>query len=178
MSLVVALENLVDVPHGVEANVEGKKVTINGKRGSITKDFWHTTLNIDLQDGRFRVWTESSRKREQAVVNTIAAHLKNMIKGVEEGFTSKLKLVYVHFPISVKVENKQVAIQNFVGERNPRYAKIVGDTEVKVQGDDIVISGIDIEAVSQTAANIQQASKIRRKDLRKFVDGVYVYVKE
>ena len=174
----VAVERFVDVPDGVGVKIEGKKITVNGKKGSISKDFWHSPLNIELQDRRFRVWTESSRKREQAVVNTVAAHLQNMIKGVEEGFTSKLKLVYVHFPISVKVENKRVAIQNFVGERNPRYAKIVGDPEVKIKGDDIVISGIDIEAVSQTAANIQQASKIRRKDLRKFIDGVYVYVKE
>ena len=176
--MVAAAESYVDVPDGVEAKVEGKKVIVKGKKGSITKDFWHTPLNIELQDRRFRIWTESSRKKEQAVVNTIATHIRNMIKGVEEGFASKLKLVYVHFPITVKVEKKQVLIQNFVGERNPRFAKIVGDTEVKVQGDDIITSGIDIEAVAQTAANIQQATKIRRKDLRKFIDGVYVYVKE
>ncbi|MFQ6053494.1 MAG: 50S ribosomal protein L6, partial [Candidatus Bathyarchaeia archaeon] len=46
------------------------------------------------------------------------------------------------------------------------------------QGDDIIIEGIDIEEVGQTAANIQRATKIRRKDLRKFLDGIYVYNKE
>ena len=177
MSLAIT-EKYVDVPDSVEAKLEGKRVTVKGKEGSITKDFWHTPLNMELQDRTFRLWTESSRKRERSLVNTIAAHIRNMIKGVEEGFISRLKLVYVHFPINVRVEKKRVSVQNFVGERNPRFAKIIGDTEVKVEGDDIVVKGIDIEAVSQTAANIQQATKIRRKDLRKFIDGVYVYVKE
>jgi len=171
-------ESYVDIPNGVEARVEEKRVTVSGKRGSITKDFWHTSINIGLQDRRLRFWTESSRKRERSLVNTLAAHTQNMIKGVEEGFTSRLKMVYVHFPINVRVEKRQVSVQNFVGERKPRFAKIVGDTEVKFEGDDIFVSGIDIEAVSQTAANIQQITKIRRKDLRKFIDGIYVYVKE
>jgi large subunit ribosomal protein L6 len=177
MSLAVT-ESYVGIPDGVELVMEGKRVTIKGKKGAITKDFWHIPLNMELQDRRFRLWTESSRKKERALVNTIAAHIRNMIKGVEDGFTSRLKLVYVHFPITVRVEKKQVSVQNFVGERKPRFAKIVGDTEVKVEGDDIVVKGIDIEAVSQTAANIQQITKIRRKDLRKFIDGIYVYVKE
>jgi large subunit ribosomal protein L6 len=42
----------------------------------------------------------------------------------------------------------------------------------------VVVEGIDLDEVAQTAANIQQATKIRRKDLRKFLDGIYVYSKE
>ncbi|MEM2816736.1 MAG: 50S ribosomal protein L6, partial [Candidatus Bathyarchaeia archaeon] len=103
------------------------------------------------------------------------AHINNMIIGVRKGFTYKLKIVFSHFPISVKVQGKTVIIENFTGERNPRRAKIIGDVKVKVAGDDILIQGINIEDVSQTAANIEQATKIRKKDPRVFLDGIYVY---
>jgi large subunit ribosomal protein L6 len=98
-----------------------------------------------------------------------------MITGVRKGFTCKLKIVFSHFPISVKVKDKTVLIENFTGERNPRKAKIVGDVQIKVQSEDIIIQGINLEDVSQTAANIEQATKVKRKDPRVFLDGIYVY---
>ncbi|HDM44934.1 MAG TPA: 50S ribosomal protein L6, partial [Candidatus Bathyarchaeota archaeon] len=101
--------------------------------------------------------------------------INNMIKGVTEGFVYKMKIVFSHFPISVRVDGDQVLIENFTGEKSPRRAKIIGDTKVTVKGDDIIIEGIDINAVSQTAANIQQATKIKNKDPRVFLDGIYVY---
>jgi len=90
-----------------------------------------------------------------------------------------MKIVYSHFPINVKVMGDKglVVIENFIGERAPRYAKIYGNVKVTVQGDDVVIEGIDINEVSQTAANIQSATKIRNKDPRVFLDGIYVYQK-
>jgi len=100
-----------------------------------------------------------------------------MIKGVTKGFTYKLKIVFSHFPITVKIKEKTLIIENFTGERNPRKAKIMGDTKVTVKGDDIIVQGINLEDVSQTAANIQNATKIRRKDPRVFLDGIYVYEK-
>ena len=180
MSLTTTVvESHVEIPEGVEVRVEGRRVTVKGRKGSLTRDFSHTSVDIEHREDIIRVWTGSRRKRERAVVKTIAAHIRNMIKGVEEGFTYKLKMVYVHFPMTVRVEGRRVLIENFTGERSPRVAKIVGDdTEVFVKGDDVIVTGIDIEAVAQTAANIQQATKIRRKDPRKFIDGIYVYSKE
>jgi large subunit ribosomal protein L6 len=100
-----------------------------------------------------------------------------MITGVRKGFTYKLKIVFSHFPISVKTKEKTILIENFTGERNPRKARIIGNAQVKIQGDDVVVQGINLEEVSQTAANIEQATRIRRKDPRVFLDGVYVYEK-
>jgi large subunit ribosomal protein L6 len=98
-----------------------------------------------------------------------------MITGAQKGFTYKLKIVFSHFPISVKTKDKLVLIENFMGERNPRKAKTTGDVQVKIQSEDIIIQGIDLEDVSQTAANIEQATKVKRKDPRVFLDGIYVY---
>jgi large subunit ribosomal protein L6 len=101
-----------------------------------------------------------------------------MIKGVVEGFECKLKIVYAHFPIQVKVEGDKVLIINFLGEKKPRKAQIVGkETKVKVTSDEIIITGIDKEAVGQTAANIEQATRIKGYDPRVFQDGIYITVK-
>ena len=102
-----------------------------------------------------------------------------MIKGSTTGFTYKLNIVFAHFPISVKIKGQQVFIENFFGERSARISKILGkDTKVTVHGDDILITGLDIEHVSQTAANIESSTRIKNKDSRVFLDGVYIYSKD
>jgi large subunit ribosomal protein L6 len=175
---VSIVENFVDIPAGVEAKLEEKKLTIAGEKGEIVRDFNHSKLELTLKDGGLRVWVVNPKKRKASLVRTISTHVRNMIKGVTQGFTYKLKIVFVHFPMTIRVQDNKVLIQNFLGERRPRVAEIVGSVNVSVERDDVIVKGVDIEQVGQTAANIQQATKIRRKDLRKFMDGIYVYNKE
>jgi large subunit ribosomal protein L6 len=172
------VENSVEVPDGVSLNLEGRKVTVSGERGEVVRDFSHTMLEMGLEEGILKVWAVNPRKREASLVNTISSHVRNMIKGVTQGYTYKLKIVFVHFPMTVRVQGLRFVIQNFIGERQPRYADIVSGVDVRVEGEDVIVEGADIEKVAQTAANIQQATKIRKKDLRKFMDGIYVYSKE
>jgi len=165
----------VEIPEGVTVNLDGKTVEVTGEKGRLVRDFSHAPVSIQLRDGEVMVSALWPRRKISAVVGTICSHIRNMITGVTKGFTYKLKIVYSHFPISVKIEGNKIIIENFIGERNPRICKIVGDTKVIVKGDDILVQGIDIEAVSQTAANIEQATKVKEKDPRKFLDGIYVY---
>ena len=88
-----------------------------------------------------------------------------------------MKIVYSHFPITVKVEGKKILIENFQGERASRVSMIRGNTKVDVKGDDVIITGPVLTDVSQTAANIQLKSKVKNKDHRVFLDGVYRYFK-
>lgn len=167
----------VKIPEGVKINVNGKVVEVMGPLGKLVKDFSENPVSIEVLDDRVMVYALWPRRREKAHVGTVAAHIRNMIRGVTKGFTYKLKIVYAHFPISVKVSGDTVYIENFMGERVPRTAKIIGDTKVFVKGDDVIVQGIDLEAVSQTAANIEQATKIKERDPRRFLDGIYVYKK-
>jgi len=112
-----------------------------------------------------------------STTTTSKSLIKNMIIGVTKGFTYKLKIVFAHFPITVKVKGNQVHIENFYGERSPRIAQIIGNSKIEVKEDDIIVKGISIYDVGQTAANIEQATKVKNKDLRVFLDGVYVYDK-
>ena len=172
------VENSVEVPDGVSLNVEGRRVTVAGEKGEVVRDFSHALLEMGLEDGALRIWAVNPRKREASLVNTISSHVRNMIRGVTEGYTYRLKIIFVHFPMTVRVQGQRFIIQNFIGERQPRYADILSGVDVRVEGEDVIVEGPDIERVAQTAANIQQATKIRKKDLRKFMDGIYVYSKE
>ena len=172
---VVETVKWIEIPEGVEVSVDGRTVTVKGEKGTLTRDFSHAPISIQLDGDKVKIQTSWPRKRETALVGTIKSHIQNMITGVTKGFTYKLKIVFSHFPISVKVREKTVEIGNFTGERSPRITRIMGNTKVTVKSEDLIVQGIDIEDVSQTAANIQRATKVKNKDPRVFLDGIYVY---
>jgi len=167
----------VEIPEDVEIKVERRLVMAKGDKGTLTRDFSHAPVSLQLETGRIVIQANWPRKREAAVVGTISSHIQNMITGVTKGFTYKLKIVFSHFPISVKVHENKVVIENFTGERSARIADVMGNTTVVVEGEDVIVQGLDIESVSQTAANIERATRVKRKDPRVFLDGVYVYEK-
>jgi large subunit ribosomal protein L6 len=169
------ISRTIQVPDGVEVNLAGKKITVKGGKGILSRDFSHVPISIDANGQTVRVWAQWPRKKEAALVGTIHSHIQNMITGVQKGFSYKLKIVFSHFPISVKVQDKSVLIENFTGERRARKVKIIGDVQVKVQSEDIIVQGVNLEDASQTAANIEQATKVKKKDPRVFLDGIYVY---
>lgn len=173
----IEVSKTIQIPEDVEASVEGRKVTVKGPKGTLTRDFSHAPISIKLEGKSIRIWAEWPRKKETAIVGTVYSHIRNMITGVRKGFTYKLKIVFSHFPISVKVEEKNILIGNFTGERRPRKVRMAGDVQVKVQSEDVIIQGTNLEDVSQTAAKIEEATKVKGKDPRIFLDGIYVYEK-
>lgn len=169
------ISKTIQVPDGIDANLAGKVITIKGKKGNLTRDFSFAPINIEGEGKNIRIWAKWPRKKEAALVGTIYSHINNMIIGVTKGYQYKLKIVFSHFPISVKMQDKSVLIENFTGERRPRRVKTIGEVKVKIETEDIIIEGANLEHVSQTAANIEQATRVRRKDPRVFLDGIYVY---
>ena len=165
----------IQVPDDVTLNVVGKVINVKGAKGTLSRDFSYATVAIEGEGKNVRISAKWPRKKEAALVGTIYSHINNMIVGVTKGYTYKMKIVFSHFPISIKVQDKSVLIENFTGERRPRKIAIIGDTKVKIEPDDIVLSGANLEQVSQTAANIEQSTRVRGKDPRVFLDGVYTY---
>jgi len=134
----------------------------------------HPRVEITVKGKQATVRSEFPHRREAALVGTFAAHLRNMIVGVTDGFTYEMKIVYSHFPLKATVKGSEFIIENFLGEKFPRKTRIIGETKVEVQGDAVVLTGSDVEAVGQTAANIEQATRIRGFDSRIFQDGIYI----
>ncbi|KAJ1674477.1 60S ribosomal protein L9B [Spiromyces aspiralis] len=179
----IAKNDTVTIPEGVTISIKARKVAVTGPRGTLRRDFRH--LNVDLQrptKDTIKVVVWHSGRKNVACIRTICSHLENLIIGVTKGFEYKMRFVYAHFPINISIssDGSEVEIRNFLGEKNVRKVKmlegvtIVQSTNVK---DEIVLSGNDLENVSQSAASIQQSTLVRNKDIRKFLDGIYVSAK-
>lgn len=164
----------VEVPEGVEVKLSGKMIEASGPKGKLAYKFDVPGVELKTEGQKILVEALFQRRKHRAAVGMIRARLANMFKGVTTGFAYKLRVVYSHFPITIKVEGKRVLIQNFLGERAPRVAKIVGDVGVEVKGDEIIVQGINRNEVGQTAFNIEQATFIRHRDPRVFQDGCYI----
>jgi len=168
----------LQLPKDVKAKIseEGSEITISGKLGSTSK-----TVNMMLIEARIEgdkivlesVQNKKLQKKAALALNSLGSELKLAMDGVEKGIEKKMKILYAHFPISTEIKEKEVHLKNVFGERNPRIAKIVGDTKVEVKGQDVYIKGVDPYDVGQTAANLRKLSSQRNKDCRVYQDGVY-----
>jgi len=167
----------IEIPEGVKASVENGIVTIEGPKGKLQRQLYHPKIEIKKEDNKIIVKAELARRKEKALVGTFAGHIKNMIKGVTEGFVYKMKIVYSHFPIKASVKGNEFIIENFLGEKSARKAKLFGNVKVTIKGSDVIIEGINREEVGQTAANIEAATKVKDKDVRVFQDGIYIVSK-
>ena len=171
------MEKEVVIPDGVNVDVKNRTVTVKGPKGSLSRTFsdpmfdWRTT--IEKTDGKVVVKGTEERKIK-SFTGAIAGHVRNMFDGVMHGYKYKLKIFHTHFPITVEAKGKQVIVKNFLGERSVRSGEIIGNTKVEIKKDDITVTGINKDEVSQTAANIEHACRLSGKDRRVFLDGVYI----
>lgn len=167
-------EKDIDIPDDVQVTIEGSVVKVSGDKGTLERTFDHPDIEITAEDDHVTVRAEFPKSEEKSLVGTYSSHIKNMIKGATDGFTYRMKVVYSHFPVKVSVKDDHVLIDNFLGEQYPRSADILGDVTVTVDGDDITLEGSNKEHVGQTAANIERAVRVRRRDIRVFQDGIYI----
>lgn len=170
-------EYVVRIPSDVDVKIEGGQIKVSGPKGQLERYFDLSDYNVSVENGVFKISLENPRSKQKAMMGTIAAHLRNMIRGVREGYEYRLKIVYAHFPINVSVDGNRLVIKNFAGEKTPRYAHILPETQVEIKGQEIIVRGIDKEKVGQTAANIENATRIKRRDLRVFGDGIFIISK-
>ena len=168
----------IHVPEGVNVTITGSTVKVKGKAGELSRSFASPLVQLKKTGNDVIVHADLPRKKTRALVGTWSAHIRNMVKGVQEPYEYKLVVRFSHFPIKVKVQGDRVVIENFLGERTARRARVMGPaTKVKATGEEVTVTGPDLEAVSQTAANIEQACIIRGFDPRVFQDGIYIVQK-
>ena len=165
---------VIPVPQGVTVTLNGNVLKVKGKNGELARTFASQNIQLKKEGNDVVVHADLPRRKTRALVGTWAAHIRNMLKGAQENYEYKLKICYSHFPIKTKVQGDRFIIENFLGERTPRGARIMGASKVKVSGDEVLVTGPNVEHVSQTAANIEQATIIRGFDPRVFQDGIYI----
>merc|ERR1712159_697672 len=173
-------KNTIEIPKDCKVTIKSRTVQVTGPRGSLTKSFKHMSVDLYMiGDNKIRVEKWFGKSKELAIIKTVSSHITNMFIGVTKGFKYRMKLVYAHFPTNVQINGKGDALDvvNFIG----RTVKFPIDAleGVKMERDakannEILIHGNDIENVSHTCALISQACAVKNKDIRKFLDGIYV----
>lgn len=166
------------IPKDVQVEVHGREVIVKGKAGESRRSFKAKHVEIKKEDSIITVFTNSPKKADRADVGTILGHIKNMVVGAEKGVTYKLKAVYAHFPMSIKVEGDKFVVSNFLGEKFPRSMKLIKGVTVKITGPEITVAGSNREIVGLCASQIEQLCKIKNRDRRVFQDGIYIIEKD
>ncbi|MCI4327476.1 MAG: 50S ribosomal protein L6 [Thermoplasmata archaeon] len=166
----------VPIPKGVTVTVGRRTITAKGPLGTVTRPFPNDVLTYALASGEASLTLQipPNRRQAQALLHSWERHLGNLATGVTKGFEAKMKVVAAHFPMKVQAKDGELVIENFLGEKYPRTAKLLPGVTAKVDGDFVILSGHDVEIVGQSAANIERTTRIRDYDPRVFQDGIYL----
>jgi large subunit ribosomal protein L6 len=168
----------VAIPEGAKISVNERRIVVEGPKGKIEKDFddprFNDFVSFEKKDNEFVIHFDGSKRKIKAMAGTIRAHAKNMFVGVTKGYTYSMRIVYTHFPITVVSEKGKLHVKNFLGEKGARTANIVGDVQLHIDKESVTVTGTNLEAVSQTAANLERSCKLKKRDRRIFQDGIYI----
>ena len=178
----IQTEQTIAIPQGVTVAIKSRVVKVTGPRGTLTKSLKHIDVTFTKTSANtIKVTVHNGDRKHVAALRTVKSLVDNMITGVTKGYKYKMRYVYAHFPINVNVIEKDgakfVEIRNFLGDKKVRLVPVREGVSIEfstTQKDEIVLSGNSIENVSQNAADIQQICRVRNKDIRKFLDGIYV----
>ncbi|GGL50738.1 50S ribosomal protein L6 [Halocalculus aciditolerans] len=167
----------LEIPADVDAEVDHLDLTVDGPNGSVTRRLWYPDVTVTVEDDTVVIESDEEDAKTRSTLGTFESHVANMFHGVVDGWEYRMKVHYSHFPMQVNVEDGEVVIENFLGERAARRTPVRGDTDVQVDGEELTLSGPSKEDVGQTAADIEQLTRVTDKDTRVFQDGVYIVQK-
>jgi large subunit ribosomal protein L9e len=186
MKLLVACREMA-IPEGITLEVKSRQVRVKGVLGTLSKDFKHVAVDMYIAEGEglnegkkvLKVDCHNGIKKRLATIRTVISHVLNMITGVTKGYEYKMRMVYAHFPINIAIEKAStlVEIRNFLGEKRVRSIGMlpgVTCTRSEAVKDELIFVGNDIENVSRSCALIHQSCLVKKKDIRKFLDGIYI----
>ena len=168
----------IEIPTGITVKIDKTMIKITGPKGEVTKNVATKLICFDVGDNKIvirPVFNES--KNEKKMINTYRAHIKNMITGVTQPYTYKLKVCNSHFPMNVKVAGNKLEVNNYIGEKTPRILRIKEGSQVKVEGDIITVTSASIEIAGHVASDIERLMKRSAFDKRVFQDGIYIIEK-
>ena len=164
----------IEIPEGIDIEINGQIVKIKGKAGSISKSLFNPNIKISKKEKLIIITALKSTKRERKLANTFRAHIRNMLKGANEGSKYILKICSGHFPMNVAVKGNEFIVKNFFGEKIPRVMKIKEGANIKVEGDLVFVESPSKELAAQVAADIEALTRRTKYDTRIFQDGIWI----
>lgn len=162
------------IPEGITCELHGSTLVCKKEGNELKRKLSLPEVEISVSGNELVFSSKKATKRHLKLINSHIAHIKNMFSGLSKEFSYTLEACNVHFPMTLKVEKDNLLINNFLGEKKPRIAKIHSNTSAEVKGQRIIVRSHDKEAAGITVSNIERATKIKNRDRRVFQDGIYL----
>jgi len=172
------LKEEIKIPEGLTASIEDHILIIKKGDNELKREL-SPLIQIKVEGDKIILENKKVTKREKRILGTFVAHIKNIIKGLNEKFKYRLQAVSVHFPMTLSIdkEKNELLVKNFLGEKTDRRIKLVNGVDVKINKDIIEIESSDKELAGQCSANIEKGTKVRNRDRRIYQDGIYIIEK-
>lgn len=143
----------VEIPAGVQVNVQGSNVHIKGPKGELQRTF-SSLISIALENNHVVLTRNSDKPEERALHGTTRAVIANMVHGVSAGFTVGLEVEGVGY--RAEMDGKTLVLH--VGYSHP--VRVEPPAGISFEADQktrqIKVMGYDREVVGQTAAEIRR----------------------
>lgn len=166
----------IEVPEGISVNLENDVLTMN-KDGKEVRRIIVSLINVKIDGSKIVISADRNRKIERKLFGTFRSHINNMIKGLQENFEYTLRVSNVHFPMNVSFDSGKghFVIKNFLGEKKDRVISVAPEVDVKINGEEVIVSSHDIERAGQVATNIEKGAHVtNNRDRRIFQDGIFI----
>lgn len=144
----------ITIPAGTDVSIAGDMLTVKGKGGTLSRTL-HPAVKVSVATGIATVEPAHSSRLARALWGTYAAHLKNMIAGVNTPFVKKLQIEGIGFRAELAGKSLKLAL----GFSHPVVVSIPEGVTAAVEKNIITISGPNKESVGQFAASVRELKK-------------------
>ncbi len=144
----------ITIPSGTDVSVVSNEITVKGKGGTLKK-MLHPAIKIDIANGAVSVNPANNTRLAKALWGTYAAHMRNMIAGVNTPFVKKLQVEGIGY----RAEMSGKAVKLAVGFSHPVLVQIPDGVTVAIEKNIISVSGADKEQVGEFAASVRAIKK-------------------
>ncbi|MEM4259480.1 MAG: 50S ribosomal protein L6 [Candidatus Pacearchaeota archaeon] len=164
----------LEIPNGISCEFSNNILKCKKDSSELTKKIDVPGMSLSIKDNKIFIECESGNKKDFKKIKSYVAHIKNLFYGLQKEYIYRLESCNVHFPMTLKIDGDNVVITNFLGEKTPRFAKILPGVKVEIKGQKITVSSPNKEAAGHTASNLERATKIKNRDRRIFQDGIFI----
>lgn len=168
------LSESVEIPAGIFCEFANKTIKCRKDSKEVSRKINLPMISLKISGNTMTFECEKGNKNQYKIIKAQIAHMKKIFIGLNEDYTYHLESCNVHFPMTLKLEGDTLLINNFLGEKTPRKAKVLPGVKVDIKGAKITITSPDKDAAGQTAANFEKATKIKLRDRRIFQDGIFI----
>lgn len=145
----------IDIPAGVQVKVDGSAVTVTGPKGALSLDI-AAPIEVAIEENQVLVTRPDDERLSRSLHGLTRTLINNNIVGVTEGYSKALEIVGTGY----RVAQKGSAIEFALGFSHPVTVEPPTGIQFAVEGNNkVTVSGIDKQAVGETAANIRKIKK-------------------